>query len=1270
MKLFSLTSFFLNVFRIKRQLVFCISILFFTDSINGQTFSDNATNSAYSGGWNNGTNGGSGFQAWGLASDGGNAGHFRADPTGNGMSNAGIGTTAFGMYGHSSQYAYALRNFNSTMAVGDIFSFYWAMNFDCGSTGGKGWELRSGTTNVFGVNNGSSAEITYNGVSTGTVSSNYGTTPMLVTIQRTSCDQYTISITRRNISDGTFSVTISSSLAIDNIRIYIGAQQDGVGGRNMYFNAFQIQKPTRYQSRASGNWGDAAVWQISTDGGTSWSNAVTAPSGTYDIFTILNGHSITLNSAATASSLTINSGGTFNNGTGQTITFPCNGTITNNGTFNRNTGTITFSSTGTVSGAVLFHNLNTSGGLTLGAGANQSTIYGTFTLNNGGFIASAPPKYATGSTLAYNTGGTFNRSDEWPTGINVETVPHHVTVRAGTTLNLDVKTGPTGDNSHYDTEGRTMYGDLDLYGTLTMGSNSGTMAEDLVVGGNVTIRNTGGLILGSQKPSDVKIADIQLGLNWVVEQGGFFDASRRAVIFNGTTTTEQTFTSGNAIENFGYLIVNKPAISGVEGTVKMFCDSYIYGQNQGSIIQLLNGSLDLNGRSMTLNVRDTINNVDQNISIDGTDGNLTRRIFNSSATAALFNITHFRSTSHVDTVKRNSAKLSLLTFGTNIIVTVGSTTGNVGINFGSGLTTINGTLRINARGFVDINPPTYNTNSLLQYNIGSTYNRNAEWNASSGPGYPYNVQTSLSGTRLIAGGASNTATALNMVGSLTVDASTSLDMTNAASNNMTVPLIVGLDINLNGTLIASGNAGGNVQLGRNWTRDITTGTFTDNTRRLIFNSSLPSIINLTAAGTEIFYEVGTEKTLSTNTITLNKPVTITKAVYFGTGTVVSSLTNLLIFNDETDALGESDNSFVDGPVAKIGNDLFDFPVGKPVASITPNVYNSTGLTGGYRPISISAPVSVTDVFTAEFFHRNANLIGPITSPGLQGVSACEYWGLKRESATNVSVTLSWMPKSVCNPTNYISNISAVVVAMSSNGTPLSHPSGQWNFHGGTATGNANSGTATWTAPLGSNYKLSASPGYEAYTPFTLGTTNWQQAPLPFDVKHFKAAQKNNQVQLDWSVNFNQQVKSYVIERSRDGIQFEILKQVAARSNEVNASYTDLDAAPYNGWGYYRLRITDMSGQITYTSTQKVWTGKKGTFIQVTPNPAVNEVWISIAQPEKITEINLMNGLGQVLYKTNKLNSLNRIDVSSFAPGIYYLRMTGKDGVFVETVVKK
>ncbi|MFN5334558.1 MAG: T9SS type A sorting domain-containing protein [Bacteroidota bacterium] len=1245
----------------------------------GQTYTDNAT-SYTTGGWGpanpNNSNSCSnvGFGDW-TFTYGANTGTFIGNPADNGMGISGIGNTAFGMFATGAAgYCNAYRSIRGGMQVGDQLSFYWAINWDALS-GAKGFDLRNGGTNIFNVNNGGNATIT---TSNGTAFTAFGTTPMLVTLTRTSSTAYSFTMTARD-GGATYSTTINSASTIDIINFYIGNQNDANGNRNMYLNAFQLLKP-RYRSRASGNWGDAANWEISTNGGSTWVAATSAPSGTFDAITIRNGHSITLNTSVSASSLTIDAGGTFNNGTGQTITIAaCNGTITNNGTFNRNTGTVTFSSNGTVSGPVNFHNLNTSGGLTLGAALNQSTIHGVFTLNNGGFIASAPPKYASGSTLVYNTGGTFNRSDEWPSGNTVETVPHHVTVRQGTTLNLDVKTS-SGNNSHYDDEGRTLLGDLDLYGTLTMGGNSGTMAEDLIVfNGNVTIRSTGGLILGSQKPSEAKIGDIQLGGNWLHETGGTFDASRRAVIFNGASTTEQTVTF-NGTEIFGYFIVNKSN----NGTVKMLADAFIYGANQGSIFQLLNGHLDLNGKSMTLQIRDTINNVNQNILIEGSAGNLTRRVFNSSATAASFNITHYRTNpipAHITTVTRNSPNLSLLLFDSNIIVTVGSSTGNVGINFGSGITTINGTLRINARGFVDVNPPTYATNSLLQYNIGSDYSRNAEWNAASGPGYPFNVQTSLSGTRLIAGGAvlsgapANTNTALNMAGSLTVDQSTTFDMTNSGNHDMTVPLIVTLDINLNGTLIASGNTNGNVQMGRNWTRNISTGTFTHNTRRLIFNSSLNSMVDLSAAGTEIFYAIETAKALSTNTITLNKPTDISNAAYFGTGTIVSSTTNLLSFYDGTDAIGESDNSFVDGPVRKIGDDAFSFPVGKPVKTITPSIYNAAGLTGGWRPIDISAPGNVADSFIAEFVHFNANLIGPVTLPAapvLQGVSYCEYWGLKRSSATNVNVTLYWKPKSVCNPsTPYILDPNAVVVAVSDNGTPFTHPSGQWNYYGADSrTGNALEGSVTWNAVPLLRYKNPSLSNYGGYTPFTLGTTNWRLAPLPFELKNFKAVAKNTAVQLGWLVNNNNLIQHYTIERSRDGISFESLKKVYARNTESTVSYNDIDPTPFNGWVYYRLRITEMSGQVQYSAIQKVWIGGSQTTILVTPKPAKNLLWVNLSKPEEVNELSIVSSVGQLLYKQNRLQSNNQIDISRLQPGVYYVRLIGKSGVVTEAFVKE
>jgi hypothetical protein len=126
------------------------------------SFSDNATN--YGGSWTNGSNQGTGFNAWTIATGGANSGVYIGDPSGSGMSNTNIGGTSFALFGHGGQYVNTTRFFgrggtNVPMLIGDVFSFYWSMNWDCGSSGSKGFDLRADGTTIFNVNNSNSATI-------------------------------------------------------------------------------------------------------------------------------------------------------------------------------------------------------------------------------------------------------------------------------------------------------------------------------------------------------------------------------------------------------------------------------------------------------------------------------------------------------------------------------------------------------------------------------------------------------------------------------------------------------------------------------------------------------------------------------------------------------------------------------------------------------------------------------------------------------------------------------------------------------------------------------------------------------------------------------------------------------------------------------------------------------------------------------------------------------------------------------------------------------
>lgn len=211
-------------------------LLLFPIAIFSQTFLDQASN--YSGTWLNGSNFGTGFGPWVTAS-GNNTGRFIGNPSNDGMGTSGIGSTAFGMFATSSvNYATAYRPFSEPLDIGDQFSFFWAINWDA-NTGNKGFDIRSGNTTVFNVNNGNSASITS---TAGTASPNYGVIPMQVTITRMNVTEYLIQMSRRFAGGGDFFAVFSHTGPINGIYFYIGAQGGSEGQRNMYFNRLQITK--------------------------------------------------------------------------------------------------------------------------------------------------------------------------------------------------------------------------------------------------------------------------------------------------------------------------------------------------------------------------------------------------------------------------------------------------------------------------------------------------------------------------------------------------------------------------------------------------------------------------------------------------------------------------------------------------------------------------------------------------------------------------------------------------------------------------------------------------------------------------------------------------------------------------------------------------------------------------------------------------------------------------------------------------------------------
>lgn len=369
------------------------------------------------------------------------------------------------------------------------------------------------------------------------------------------------------------------------------------------------------------------------------------------------------------------------------------------------------------------------------------------------------------------------------------------------------------------------------------------------------------------------------------------------------------------------------------------------------------------------------------------------------------------------------------------------------------------------------------------------------------------------------------------------------------------------------------------------------------------------------------------------TLNLKLPIQITGLLNFTSGKIIAATTAPVLFVAGSSHSHASNTSHVEGPVKKVGNTAFTFPVGKG---------------GVYRPISMSNPGTVTDVFTAEFFRTGQSFGSTLAFP-MTLISRCEYWLLDRSVGTsNVNVSLSWT--SADCPRTYV-NTPADLVVSSWNGL-------QWVNHGnGSMTGNAASGAIT-SATAVSAFRTSPSS-----TPFALGTIS-PNNPLPVTFTDITASAVAKQVHVSWTTATEQNTIQFDIERSADGIQYTTLGHVAAEGNNGTGSdYTFLDEKPLTGRAYYRIKTIDRDGHIGYSRLSMVMVDDSTlTPLNAYPNPARDFAVIDL-QGQTLIRHRIINTQGSTMSIPSRVeNNLLHLDTSSLMQGIYVVEIIAGDHV--------
>ncbi len=213
------------------------------------------------------------------------------------------------------------------------------------------------------------------------------------------------------------------------------------------------------------------------------------------------------------------------------------------------------------------------------------------------------------------------------------------------------------------------------------------------------------------------------------------------------------------------------------------------------------------------------------------------------------------------------------------------------------------------------------------------------------------------------------------------------------------------DLFVNGSTTLNGNSK-TIEIGGNWDN---TGVFSFSGTTVILNGDSKKgriIQNITKPSSSIsINNLIVEK--DTGNVYLKIPVFVYGQTSLKFGAIVTSSANLLTFaNGSTLNVNYpgNNNSYICGPVKKVGNSDFVFPLGDTLQG-----------SNAFHPLGIISPVNTTDAFTANYY----NGFSSNDTAVVDSIEICknEYWTIARNvGSTNIAVTIGWNANN-CLPTN-------------------------------------------------------------------------------------------------------------------------------------------------------------------------------------------------------------------------------------------------------------
>ncbi len=170
-------------------------------------------------------------------------------------------------------------------------------------------------------------------------------------------------------------------------------------------------------------------------------------------------------------------------------------------------------------------------------------------------------------------------------------------------------------------------------------------------------------------------------------------------------------------------------------------------------------------------------------------------------------------------------------------------------------------------------------------------------------------------------------------------------------------------------------------------------------------------------------------------------------------------------------------------------------------------------------------------------------------------------------------------------------------------------------------------------------------------------------PLPITLNYLNGSKQGSKHLLNWKVTCNSTPRvTMILERSADSRNFSSIFSLTADAARCNQPFNYTDADPLKGMNYYRLKIVDADGKITYSTTIALLNAVKGfDIISIAPNPVVTDNFklnIASAQAGKM-DIAIFDMQGRLVNRQSisviaGFNSLP-VRIDNLSSGTYTIR---------------